>query len=137
MKSKNLASEPALTWEAPLQKMALVDKGLTKRQLALFKEKAGLDYDQLAYLLGVTRVTLIRKTAKEKLSPAVSEKLMALEDLYQFGYSVFPNVAAFNHWLAQPNWALGGKIPLDIMHRFIGLEAVRNLIGRVLHGVYS
>src|SRR5215218_8710991 len=42
-----------------MEKMHATQEGISKKQLEQLKEKAGLDYDQLSYILGVARATLI------------------------------------------------------------------------------
>lgn len=41
------------------------------------------------------------------------------------------------YWLHTPKKALGGRIPMDVVCDFEGLESVRNLLGRIEHGVFS
>ena len=45
----------------PLEKMDMVDRGVTKKDLESLKEKTDLDYDDLAKVLSVGRATLINK----------------------------------------------------------------------------
>ena len=96
-----------------------------------------MDYDSLAEALSVTRSTLINKKGNEKFSDQISEKIIALADLYSFGYEVFENQEKFNKWMTTSNQALGGVAPLEIIDNIYGREEVRNLIGRIAYGVYS
>lgn len=121
----------------PLQKMEMVDQGVTKKNLESLKEKAKLDYDELAKLLSVGRATLINKKGDAKFSPSLSEKIVGLADLYSYGYEVFEDNERFNQWMLRPNRALGGKAPYDLIHNQFGREEVRNVIGRIEYGVYS
>lgn len=119
------------------EKMELLDQGIKKSDIEQFKMKAQLDYDKLAQALAVTRATLINKKKDEVYSENVSEKIVALSDLYSFGYEVFENVENFNAWLFVPNQALGGKKPFDIIDNQFGRDEIRNLIGRIEYGIYS
>lgn len=119
------------------EKMALLDLGLKKAHLESFKTKAHLDYDKLAQALSVTRATLINKKGNEPYSENVSEKILALTDLYSYGYEVFEDENKFNGWMFCPNESLGGKMPFDIVDNQFGREEIKNLIGRIEYGIYS
>jgi putative toxin-antitoxin system antitoxin component (TIGR02293 family) len=40
-------------------------------------------------------------------------------------------------WLASPNRALGGERPKRLLRSRVGTEAVLEILGRILYGVYS
>lgn len=119
------------------EKMELSEEGISKRDLEKLKEVAGLDYDKLAQALSVTRATLIGKKGKAKFNTSLSEKIVALADIYSYGYEVFGDGATFNDWVLKTNTALGGKRPFDLLHSSFGREEVKHLIGRIDYGVYS
>lgn len=119
------------------QKMVIVENRISKNYLVLFKKMANLDYDALALALSVARATLINKKGKDKFNDTISEKILALADLYSYGYSVFDTKEKFNEWMFFPNQTLGGKIPFDFTHNQYGREEIHNLIGRIAYGVYS
>lgn len=119
------------------QKIDLIRKGISKNELERFKEKARLDYDQLAHALSVARATLINKKGDEKFNQTLSERIISLADIYSFGYEVFEDTDRFNQWIFRPNHALGGQRPFDFLDNQFGREEIRNLIGRIDHGVYS
>ena len=101
------------------------------------KEKAALDYDQLAQMLHVARATLINKKGADKFSEDISEKILQLADIYAFGYEVFEDRQRFNEWIFRSNKALAGQAPYEVLHNVYGREEVRSLIGRIAYGVYS
>lgn len=119
------------------QKMNIVRDGVTKSYLRQLKEETSLDYDALAQALSVTRSTLINKKGNQKFSNHVSERIVAVAELYSFGYEVFEDKDTFNRWMFAPNQALGGAAPFDFMDNQFGREEIRNLIGRVAYGVFS
>lgn len=121
----------------PLQKMDIVKSGISKSYLERLKKAAGLDYNELAAVLSVTRATLINKNAAYKFNDAVSERILSLADLYSYGYEVFGDKEHFNQWMFAINRALGGKAPFDLMDNIFGREEVRNLIGRIEHGIFA
>lgn len=120
-----------------VQKMKIVRNGITKGYLVKLKNNTDLDYDALAKALSVTRSTLINKKSNQKFNDSLSERIVALADLYSFGYEVFEDESRFNAWMFHPNQALGGKIPFDFVDNQYGREEIHNLIGRIAYGVYS
>jgi len=120
-----------------IEKMHFVKQGISKADLEGFKDRIGMDYDQLAATLSVARATLINKKGSEKFNPTVSEKIVGLADIYSYGYEVFEDVDRFNRWIFSPNRALGGEAPYDLLDNQYGREEVKNIIGRIDYGVYS
>ena len=119
------------------EKIGLIREGISKRDFEGFKQKAGLDYDQLAAILSVARATLINKKGTEKFNQTLSEKIVSLADIYSYGYEVFEYTERFNQWVFRPNQALGGIPPYDLLDSQYGREEVKDLIGRIDYGVYS
>ncbi len=119
------------------EKMDIVREGVSKKSLENLKEKAGLDYDNLAAALSVTRATLINKKGSDKFNISLSERIVSLADIYSYGYEVFEDVDLFNKWMFKPNRALGGKTPYHFIDNQFGREELRNIIGRIEYGVYS
>lgn len=126
-----------LTNMTSYQKMRIVRDGISKSYLTKLKEETGLDYDALAQALSVTRSTLINKKGNQKFSDHVSERIVAVAELYSFGYEVFENKENFNKWMFAPNQALGGEAPFELIDNQYGREEIHNLIGRIAYGVYS
>jgi|SRR5690625_386930 len=120
-----------------VQKMKIVKRGISKAYLVKLKDNTGLDYDSLAKALSVTRSTLINKKSNQKFNDNLSERIVALADLYSFGYEVFEDESRFNDWMFHPNQALGGKVPFDFIDNQYGREEIHNLIGRIAYGIYS
>lgn len=127
----------AKTIRTPMEKMVLVREGVDKIELESLKDRAGLDYDDLAAVLPATRATLISKKGKEKFNPSVSDAIVSLVDIYSYGYDIFGDEERFNEWMQRPVQALGGQTPFSLLDNQFGREEVRNLIGRIAYGVYS
>lgn len=119
------------------QKMQIVRGGINKSYLIELKEETSLDYDALAQALSVTRSTLINKKGDEKFSDHISERIIAVAEIYSFGYVVFEDKKNFNQWMFAANQALAGATPFDFMDNQFGREEIRSLIGRIAYGVYS
>ncbi len=126
--------------EAPptsIERMHLVRKGVTKKYLIRVKKQTNLDYQKLADVLSVTRATLINKKDEDKFNPSLSERIVGLAALYDFGYEVFEDREKFKVWMFTPNHALGGEMPYDLINNQFGREEVKNVLGRIEYGIYS
>ena len=120
-----------------VEKMEAARSGISKTELEQLKEHSGLDYDQLAQLLDVSRATLINKKGNDRFPLTLSERILSLADIYSSGYDVFGDASQFNAWIFEPNKALGGKPPFALLDNQYGREEVRHIIGRIEYGVYS
>lgn len=120
-----------------VEKISRVRQGMTKSDLEAVKENFSLDYETLARILSVAKATLFNKKGAERFGPALSEKIFALADLYSYGLDVFGEKALFNSWMEQENRALGYTQPINWLDTLIGIGEIKNLIGRIEHGVYS
>jgi putative toxin-antitoxin system antitoxin component (TIGR02293 family) len=118
-------------------KAKLVEEGISKVSFEHFKEKAGLDYNQWALLLSAARNTLINKRGTELFSFDISEKLVALAEVYTHGLSVFDDWNKFNSWLHNANRALGGVTPFSLLSSQYGRNEVHKILGRIEWGIYS
>jgi putative toxin-antitoxin system antitoxin component (TIGR02293 family) len=132
-----LATDKPESHMTPLEKMAVAEIGVSKKDLERLKNKANLDYERLAQALLVTRATLINKKGKAKFNRGLSERIVGLADIYSYGYDVFGNEERFNRWMSSPNQALGGRSPYELVNSQFGREEIRNMIGRIDYGVYS
>ena len=119
------------------EKMRVIKNGVSKKDLELLKNKAALDYSMLAKALSVTRATLINKKRDQKFNMALSEKIVSLADLYSYGFEIFGDKDLFNQWMRNPNRAIGGQVPYDLIDNQYGREEIKNLIRRIAYGVYS
>lgn len=119
------------------EKMQIIKRGVTKQYLESFKKATSLDYNNLSDALLVTRATLINKKRDEKFNDQVSERIVSIADLYSFGYEVFEDKDNFNQWMFTPNQGLGGEVPFHLINNQYGREEIKNLIGRIEHGVFS
>ena len=136
-KAKSSEYKRLLQLKSNFEKMEQVRSGISKGVLVEIKNHINMDYDNLSTILGTTKTTIHNKKDDDKFSPAVSEKIVALADLYEFGYYVFEDKLHFETWIQTPNKALGSRPPLELLDTIFGIEEVKNIIGRIEHGVYS
>ncbi|WP_298711852.1 MbcA/ParS/Xre antitoxin family protein [Chitinophaga sp.] len=124
---------PLMTYEDVLElrsvlftkKIDLGKHGITKEQLTRLKEVFELDYDTLSAMLAVTNRALHLKKGRDLLNRGISERLIAIADVFSLGYNIFREREAFHTWLRAPRRSLGGLVPLQLMESLTGVETVK------------
>jgi putative toxin-antitoxin system antitoxin component (TIGR02293 family) len=111
--------------------------GLTKKNLLTLKKNTNLDLETLSNLLDINPRTIQRREDNEPFKTSTSEKMLALADLYEFGFDIFEERDRFYKWMNTPVLALGNEKPITFLDTFYGINEVKNLIGRMAHGIPS
>lgn len=91
----------------------------------------------MANILHTTDRTLRRYTAKQKLNPEQSERLIEMAKLYTRGEDVFESLENFKTWMATPVAALGNKQPKDFLDTSMGIQLLMDELGRIEHGIFA
>jgi len=117
--------------------MLEVKKGLSRHVLDGLKELTSLDLTSLSKIVGTTTATIHTKKNDDKFNMLVSEKIIEVAALYDFGYEVFEDKNNFDVWMQTDNNALGKKKPIEFIDTVFGINEVRKIIGRIQYGVYS
>jgi acyl carrier protein len=79
----------------------------------------------------------IRILAQHLYNLIKRDKQQRRKNVINFATEVFENAEIAEDWLNSPNFALGDKVPYDLLDTDAGIEQVRNLLGRIEYGVYS
>lgn len=105
----------------------------------MFLSKRRLDsHAEMAMILGVSVRYLKSKKRNDLLSTKASERLVKYYELWNYGLDVFDgNEENFKAWLKVPITQLNGKTPHEMMKNFIGMEMVKEVLGRIEYGEYS
>lgn len=136
---ENILQEPATAYVATRSRfdlIALSRKGVKKQALLNLGNTLHLNLDELSALLPVTKRTLQRREANNRLSPSVSEQIILLAELAEKGSNVFGDIASFNKWLREKNVALG-TVPLHLLDTTIGIQLISDELGKLERGVYA
>ena len=100
----------------------------------------GVAQSTLLRVAGIAPATLSRrrKSPAGLLSPEESDRVYRIAAVYRAAVQLFEgDEAAARAWLSEPARALGGGTPLQHLDTETGASAVRDLIGRLEHGVYT
>ncbi len=119
---------------------ALVGRGLPRESLAIFI--AGFDRIKpvdLYAALGISGRTVQRHAAStnKSLSADNSGRLWDLAEVKALATSVFGGQPEAEQWLDRPALALNGSRPIELMKTIQGSKAVKDLLARIEHGVYT
>ncbi|MEN9377227.1 MAG: hypothetical protein RL710_2384 [Pseudomonadota bacterium] len=76
-------------------------------------------------------------TAEDKLNPKHSEAELALMEVTEAAEKVLGSRLAAEQWLTRPAIALDRERPIDLLTSTTGIQAVKDLLTRMEHGVYS
>jgi putative toxin-antitoxin system antitoxin component (TIGR02293 family) len=124
--------------ESPFDFIHIANKGINANVIKNFRLHFDLSRDIMADMLNVSAPTLYRWTKSNKnLERNYSVKLFEIADLFLYGIEVFESKENFFKWLNLPNTALGGLEPQELIEIPDGVSKVRDIIGRIEHGVYS
>lgn len=127
---ENIAQEPAIRYRK-------AHEGLSKSEFLAIVSESGLKLTEFSALLPVSKRTIEKVKDQELLSPQVSDRVLQIASLYQFGEEIIGDKASFQEWIKTPIIALGGRTPLSMMDSETGLSMVNDTLGRIAYGVYS
>lgn len=88
-------------------------------------------------VIGSGRTLQRKRSSGSTLSPMESDRLARLARILVRAEEAFTSGAMSRRWMAQPNRALGGARPIDLLDSDTGTLSVERLLGRIEHGVYS
>ena len=88
--------------------------------------------------LHVSERTLQRYQKEGKaFDPVSSERIIEITLLYKQAVNVFGSRKKLDIWISEPNLALGGSKPKDLLDSSLGVQLVRNERQRIEYGILS
>lgn len=109
---------------------------LPYREVEELQKKLGLSLIEVLQIFNISRRTLSRRKKHGWLTEAESEKLRLVFSLVDYAEYVLESKASLCLWFKSPQLALGNKIPLDYLDSDERIGALRDLLGRIEHGVF-
>ena len=124
--------------ESPFDFITIASRGVNANIILNFRNHFNISRTYAAELLNISEPTIYRWVrSNKKLERNYSVQLFELTDLFLYGSEVFEDKANFFKWLELPNAALGGLEPKELLEVPGGVAKVKELLGRIEHGVYS
>ena len=114
------------------------DKGVNSHVISNFRKYFNLSLEVTSEMLNISEPTIYRWLKSDKnLDRNSSIKIMEVTSLFLYGIEVFGNKDKLFNWLKLPNIALGGMSPISLIGLPEGISKVRDLLGRIEHGIFS
>jgi putative toxin-antitoxin system antitoxin component (TIGR02293 family) len=113
-------------------------EGLPVDTLALLARELSIERKILAKLVGISDRTLNRRIASaSRLSAEESDRIVRFARVVARATDTLGTSEKASHWLQNPNRALGGDRPLDLLDTDTGARSVETILGRIEYGIYS
>jgi len=125
-----ILNEPAVSYTASSY-YQLSARGISKSYIKQILILTRLTVSDLISILPISIDTYKRKKA---FNPAVTEKVLELEEVYRKGIEAFGE--SFHQWMNTENIALGGK-PKSLLSNSFGIRLLLDEIGRLEYGVLA
>ncbi len=126
--------------ETELDLVELVRSGLSRAALFHLAGKLKLTLPEVSQIFHLSERTLqrYRQGVEEEqlLDSVVTDRLVALAELYAYGREVLGE-EYFLAWMQRPLRTLGGKSPKQLLFTSVGIDLVKDELGRIEYGVYS
>lgn len=117
--------------------IGIIREGVPRKALDHLMENTGLTVAEISTIIRTSDRTLRRYTAKQKLNPEQSERIIELAKLYSRGEDVFGNMEGFKYWMNSSIMALGNKKPKEFLDTSLGIDLLMNELGRIEHGIFA
>ena len=145
----SLVEEAAIAYQMPLKVgyisnahseidiLNLIKKGVPKKALDKTMQMMDFSLDEMSTILHVSERTLRRYDDKSNLNIEQSERIIELNNLYQFGIEVLGSLDNFKIWINSPILALGQQKPKEFLDTSLGITMLKNILVRIQYCVYS
>ena len=117
--------------------IGMIREGVPKKSLDHLMDNTGLTVAEISTIIRTSDRTLRRYTARQKLNPEQSERIIELARLYSRGEDVFGSMDAFKQWMNSTVVALGNKKPKTYLDTSLGINILMNELGRIEHGIFA
>ena len=117
----------------------LVRKGLPANVIGRLAEAFGASADEILALIGLSRATGYRQKARRTggLRAVHSDRAFRLARVLTLAQSVLEDDQNAREWFREPNRALRGERPIELLDTEAGTEQVVRVLNHLEHGIYS
>jgi len=120
--------------------VAQIHQGFSVAVIEKLADELELPQQALLKVARIAPATLTRRRRSPSglLSPEESDRIYRIAEVYRAVLQLFEGDGeSARRWLGEPARALGGETPLQHLDTEAGAAQVRDLIGRLEHGVYT
>lgn len=137
-KRADLGTILGLSLDDPISLIEEIRAGLRVGIINDLARLLGLPIKRIMRAMAISARTLARRKRARRLHKEESEPLVRIVLMLRAAAQLFAgDMARAALWISTANPALAGAAPLDLADTAPGYEAVRDLIGRIAHGVFS
>jgi putative toxin-antitoxin system antitoxin component (TIGR02293 family) len=124
--------------EDPAKLRGHVVRGLSPGLVPALAEHLAVSQTHLQGVIKLPQATFSRRKRQGRLTSEEGDRLMRVAEVLQLAVDLFEgDEVAARQWLSAPAIALGGEAPLDVLDTEVGAGMVRDLVGRLEHGVVA
>lgn len=123
--------------DSPLGWIEALENGLPTEALEAAIERGILTRDEADEFVIPRRTLSHRRQKGQRLTLEESDKLGRITRLTARAAETFGSQEDAVAWLREPNGALGGQAPLDLLRSGEGAVLVEQILTRIDHGVYT
>jgi putative toxin-antitoxin system antitoxin component (TIGR02293 family) len=128
---------------SPIDWVSVIRDGLPVTVIDAVTKATHLTQAELVKSLGMAERTILRRKRESmsnpdtKLTPEETSKMLRFARIAERASQTFEDDELALDWLRQPNNALSGNRPLDLLDTDLGAEFVADTLGRIEHGVFA
>ncbi|MBT2949667.1 DUF2384 domain-containing protein [Vibrio anguillarum] len=124
--------------DAKTARTEAVHQGFKPRVYRNIIERTKLSQNEFYNITQIPVSTIKRRLRNdERFSTQESDAIYRLAMLIKLATELFNDEKKALEWIKESVYGLGGKRPLDMVSTTVDFEIVKDLIGRVEHGVFS
>lgn len=124
--------------DAKTARMDAVHQGFKPKVYRNIIEKTKLSQSEFHSVTHIPVSTIKRRLKNgERFNTQESDAIYRLAMLIKLATELFNDEKRALEWMRESVYGLGGKRPLDMVSTTVDFEIVKDLIGRVEHGVFS
>ena len=112
-------------------------KGLPKSVVQTISNILSISMEKMSQLIHVSYRTIQRKSDKDLLNVYSTEQILEIAEVISRGIDVLGSLESFIKWLHKDIRALNYTKPLDFLDTSFGASLIKDILGRIEHGVYS
>ena len=116
----------------------LVREGIPYNDFSAVSSLSPFTIKEWSNYLNVSTRTLERHKEENKIfRQEQSERILSIYQLLNYGVSVFGYKEGFFDWIGSESIALGGVMPKELLDTSIGINLVKDELGRLEHGILA
>jgi putative toxin-antitoxin system antitoxin component (TIGR02293 family) len=135
----NRAKKPTLdlTMQCVDSLIAQVERGLSYSFFETLCSEMDLSSSRLAQVVSIPPRTLARRKKEGRFQAGESDRIMRYAMLFEQAVAILGSKKDAAHWFASPIQTLHNRSPFDYARTEIGGGEVRNVLGRIEHGIVA